>query len=590
MKNIAGHLRRLLMAVLILLLIVAAARPLVLTIEDPDFFWHLETGRWIWEHKALPQEYLFSLTAPETMNDNQRVSMNMYWAVQVLYHLLYTADGLTAIALLRVALMVLLVGTLILRSPRRDSLLFLGSALLGIMLLRLFPFERPQIFSFFFFSLLLLVLKWLKNAPPAAVSLRLAPVTLALLMAVWANSHGAFIIGQGVICLYLAAEGIKFVHPSLGPLSRDRYRLLLGAGAAGILAAFLNPNTYHVYRAARMPAWMKVGNMEYASTLSFFQTYNSPVVLVFWALLALALLSFLLPGRKPDITRLTLVAGTGIIAFASIRYIPFFMLSIVPVLGESLSGGGLARAGRALLLAVAVAAGLYLLPGDLENLKQYRGADTISILSYPEDAVKFITSRGPQGNLYNFWGWGGYLLWQLSPAKIFCDGRNSSYDVFRMNEAIEVGNSNSQTGEPPWRTIFRRYGIRYAVLPIFNPRAGNVLGLLFALGTSPDWAPVFIGFNSVVFVETAAGAPWAAPLPFATRELFFAELVRRCGELSRRVPDYPFPHVARGDLLRWLQRYDEARAAYQSALRLVPFNQLARNRLAALPAAGRGTR
>lgn len=586
-KNAAAYPRFFLLVFLILLLLVAAARPLVATIEDPDFFWHLRTGGWIWEHKALPQEFLFSLTASETMNDAQRVTMTSYWLVQVLYHLLYTFGGLTAIALLRVALMALLVGTLIMRSPRRDILVFLGSAIMGVILMRIYPFERPQIFSFIFFSLLLLLLDRLIHPPPDAAWPRSALLTLPLLMIAWANCHGGFIVGQAVLVLYLVLEGFKFAHPSLGPIERNRYRLLLGAGTAGFLAAFVNPNTYHVFLAARLPAWMTAGNNEYQSTVSFFRTYNAPVIMVFWFLLALGLFGFVLAGKKPDITRLALLAGTGIFAFVQIRYLPFFMLSAVPVIEHLYSGGAPAKAGRVFLLAAASTAGLYLLPGDLESLKRYRGANVVSILSYPEDAAKFIMSRSAEGNLYNFWGWGGYLLWRLSPAKVFSDGRHFSYDVFEMNAAVEAGNRTSQAGEPPWRTIFRNYGIRYAVLPVFNPRVGNVMGLLFALGSSPDWAPVFIGFNSVVFVEKTDGNHWAAPLTFASRELFFDELVRRCEDLSRRVPNYPFPHIARGDLLLWLRRHDDARAAYQSALRLVPLNQLARSRLAAVPAAGR---
>ena len=92
--------------------------------------------------------------------------MTSYWVVQVLYHLLYTVGGLTAIALLRVALMALLVGTLVLRSARRDIPSSWRSAIMGIILLRIYPFERPQIFSFVFFSLLLLVLERLETRTP----------------------------------------------------------------------------------------------------------------------------------------------------------------------------------------------------------------------------------------------------------------------------------------------------------------------------------------------------------------------------------------------------------------------------------------
>jgi hypothetical protein len=605
-KSTGGMAPRLLALVLALLLIVAAGVPLVATIQDPDFFWHLQTGRWIWEHRSLPQEFLFSLTAPETMNDTQRVTMTSYWVVQVLYHLLSSLGGLRAIALLRVALMALLVGTLFLRRSGRNTPVFLGATLLGVILLRIYPFERPQIFSFVFFSLLLLALDRLRSAPPGAPPPRAALLAVPLLMLAWANCHGAFIVGQGVLLLYLAAEGFKFAHPALGPLPASRYRWLLGAGAAGILAGFVNPNTYHVHLAARLPGWTTVENIEYQSSLQFFQSHAGPLIPIFWFLLAAAAVGFVLTGRKTDITRLALVVGTGIIAFGEIRHLPFFLLSAVPVLEDALSGAGApGRAARAALVGVGLAAGLYLLPGNLSSLRQYRGAAVISTAFYPTDAADFLETRSPRGNLYNFSSWGGYLLWRLSPTKIFIDGRNSSQELHLMNQAVEAadnvpagrppwesalqqfGVSAASAGEPPWKSVFRTYGIRYAVLPVFNPLVGNVMALLFALESSPDWVPVFAGLNSVVFVEATADNPWVQPLSAAARREFLEVLVDRCRELNARFPGYPFAYIARGDLLFWLGRHDEARAAYESASRLVPRNQLVLERLASLRGAQR---
>lgn len=584
-RNTLGALRLIFSAALVLLIVVAAARPLVATLQDTDFFWHLQTGRWIWEHKALPQEFLFSVTAPETMNEIQRVTMTSYWAVQVLYHLLYSFGDLTAISLLRAALLCLLIGSLVLRCARRDALVCLAAVLLGIILMRGYPLERPQIFSFIFFSLLLLVLDRVKSSPPAAAALW-AFAALPLLMIVWANSHGAFIVGQGVLLLYLVVEGLKFAHPSLGPLLPGRYRLLAGGCAGGILAALVNPNTYHVYAAANLPAFLTANNLEYYSTLAYYRATANPLMPVFWLLLGLALLSFMLPGRLPDITRLALVAGTGVVAAGEVRHIPFFMLSALPVIEDAFSrAGGREKMIRVFLPTAALATGLALLPGDLASLKDFRGANSIDGRLFPGDAAAFAQERGIGGDLYTYYGWGGFLLWQLSPARVFVDGRNSSYEVYQMNRDIEAGDRGSPAGVPPWKTIFGSYGIHTAVLPIFNPWTGDVMELFFALGKSPDWAPVFIGFNSVVFVELTADNRWAVPPAGSTREDFFAVLVGHCEDLIRHNPGNPFPRIAQGDLLSRLHRYEEARAAYQGALRLLPFSQLVQDRLASLAGA-----
>jgi hypothetical protein len=585
-QRTAGALELLLKAAVLLALIVAAARPLLATFQDNDFFWHLETGRWIWEHKALPQEFLFSLTAPHALTEVQRVTMTSYWIVQVLYHLLHSCGDLTAIALLRAALLSLLVGSLVLRCSRRDGAVLLAVALLAVVLTRGYPLERPQIFSFVFFSLLLLALERLKSAPPGAAASLWAFGAVPLLMTLWANCHGAFIVGQGVLMLYALLEGLKFARPSLEPLPPRRYRLLVAACAAGILAGLVNPNTYHVYAAARLPAWSKTSNLEYASTVEYFQASGNPVMLVFWLLLGLTALGFILSGKRPDITRLALVAGTAAVAFLEVRHIPFFMLSALPAVEDSFSRAHRwGKPARAFLLTATLATGLAFLPGDLASLKDFRGANKVNGLLFPADAASFIQSRGIGRDLYTASPWGGYLLWQLAPAKVFIDGRNSSYEVYLTNAAVEAGDGRPPAGPPPWRAIFKRYGIRTVVLPVFKPWAGDVMELFFALGWSPDWAPVFIGVNSVVFVELTADNRWATPPAGSSRDEFFEVLVGRCRELIARTPTNPFPHIGLGELLSRLHRYDEARAAYRDALRLLPFSPLIRDRLAGLPAA-----
>lgn len=567
---------------LILLLLVAAARPLAYGIDDADFFWHLKTGAWIWEHGSLPREFLFSQTAPATMDATQRVTMTSYWAVQVLYHLVHARGGLPGIVALRVVLMAFLVGSLLFRRIGADRLIFLGNVLLGVIVLRVYLFERPQVFSFLFFSLLLLALDRIRRAAPGT-SPRAALLALPLLMIAWANCHGGFVIGQGVILLTLAAEGVKFVHPALGPLPGARYRQLATAGAAGVLGAFLNPNTWHVASVARLPAWMKAGNLEYQSTVTFFRENGEPAVVVFWLLLALAILSVALDARRPDLTSLALVGGTGIVAFGGVRYLAFFVICAVPMIARVFSRVRFLTAGRLLVTLPALAAGLFLLPGDLRYLEHADRAAAVSPLDYPVDAADFLEAHDLRGNMYNYWPWGGYLIWRLPTVRDFSDGRNSQHAVFQMNVDVEAGNKRVVAGQPRWESVFREHGIRYTVIPIFYPRGGGVQDLLFALADSPAWAPVFIGANAVIFVEDTPENRGVERLPLASRDQFLSLLVERCAQLNERLPSYPFPFIARGDLLVRLRRFDAARAAYRSALAIVPFNQRLRRRLAELP-------
>jgi hypothetical protein len=49
--------RALLVLVFLLLIFTIAARRIV----DPDFWWHLKTGQWMLQHRALPAERISRL-------------------------------------------------------------------------------------------------------------------------------------------------------------------------------------------------------------------------------------------------------------------------------------------------------------------------------------------------------------------------------------------------------------------------------------------------------------------------------------------------------------------------------------------------
>ena len=309
-------------------------------------------------------------------------------------------------------------------------------------------------------------------------------------MITWANCHGGFIVGQAVLVLYLVPEGLKFAHPSLGPIRTNRYRLLLGAGTAGILAAFINPNTYHVFLAARLPAWMTAGNIEYQSTVSFFRYVQLP-----------GHPGLLVPAR-PEPRRFGSAreaaghhpAGPGggnrrSSPSAQIRYMPFFMLSAVPVIEDFFCREAPERrvasscsrrpCGRAV-----PAAGR---PGEPEALSRGQRRQR-PLLSGGCGGVHHVTRLRRETSTTS--GVGRVPAVAALPGKGVLRRqellvRRLSDERGRRGRKQRLPRQASRRGGPS----SGRYGIRYAVLPMFNPRVGDVMGLLFALRTQPGLGP-----------------------------------------------------------------------------------------------------
>jgi len=383
--RVATHLTAL---ALIALIAVAALNPLSYPIDDPDFFWHLKTGEWIWEHKSLPDKFLFSLTTPEELNDARRFTMTSYWVVQIVYHLVHATGGMTGIAALRAILLLLVIFSLLLRREGKDHLVFLGTTLLVVLAARMYPFERPQIFSFVYCSFLLLLLDLIRSAPSSSAALRAAVVSLPLLMLLWANSHGSFVLGQGIVLLYLALEGVKILRPAFGPLPEGRYRLLLAAGGSAVAAAFLNPNTWQPLFLTQLPQWAIVKNIEYFSSVDFFLMFRQPAVVVYWLLLGFAVLCLVL-GGKPDITRAALLVVTGVLAWRHVRHLFFFLVCAAPFVEGVLSRERFRRTAGAAFVVVALGADgtMSMHSREVNNIA---GSDFLTDIRYPGQAVSSV--------------------------------------------------------------------------------------------------------------------------------------------------------------------------------------------------------
>ena len=94
-RNIASAL------LLLLLFALFASTYLVRPIVDPDIFWHLKSGEWLWQEKSWPIPDPFSFTSPEEFNARQLFIVKGYWLAQLTYYSLHSLSGWAGIIVLR---------------------------------------------------------------------------------------------------------------------------------------------------------------------------------------------------------------------------------------------------------------------------------------------------------------------------------------------------------------------------------------------------------------------------------------------------------------------------------------------------------
>jgi hypothetical protein len=81
------------------------------------------------------------------------------------------------------------------------------------------------------------------------------------------------------------------------------------------------------------------------------------------------------------------------------RYIPFFMIAALPVIGTLLSAERLLRWGRSLLVAGSVALVAFSMRDNLPSREQVRLAMRVNENAYPVRAADFVLATTPKGNL-----------------------------------------------------------------------------------------------------------------------------------------------------------------------------------------------
>ncbi|TAN43394.1 MAG: hypothetical protein EPN25_01030 [Nitrospirae bacterium] len=220
-----------------------------------------------------------------------------------------------------------------------------------------------------------------------------------------------------------------------------------------------------------------------------------------WIVMALALSALLLQRRRPDITQTLLLGGTGYFAFTQVRYMPFFLIAAIPVISRAFSAQNLLVPVRALVLIAALTAAAFFAVDERGNISSATSGQWIHSANFPVSAADFIQANRLTGNMYNYYAWGGYLIWRLFPEqKVFIDGRALSEHVYRLNLAIDAAASRVTGGLPFWKAALNHYSVNFIVTRTSH-LDGKAMPLVTALLNDRDWVPVFLEAEAVIFVR-----------------------------------------------------------------------------------------
>ncbi|WP_210395667.1 hypothetical protein [Motiliproteus sediminis] len=395
-------------------------------IWDADFWWHIASGRWIWEQQALPGSDPFKV-----FGDGNPIRLSTVlqgqWLGQLILYGLFQSGGADAVVGARVALLLLTLWLLWQRMRQR------GSSLLNLLLISAAGFcllaytgDRPQLYSILYAALLAWSIERAETRADARYYLLLPLIGLT-----WANSHGGVILGVVIVSGYGLIWWLpRLPLPCTAPRLRWHYTLASAAFAATTLCTPNGVDTYR-YLLNLQGSELQARTSEYVSSLLLFQQGHYGLQL--WALLILfcALLALPLLVRQ-DARKAALTAGLILLSLESFRYFVFLLVVALPYLSGALGGYWQQRAAAGfqrcqqpgwsllpLALTLILALTLYQ-PGPRSGINPDR---------YPRQLTTALTAAATLqparngGRTFNWMRWGGYLLWHTPQLTPFIDGR-----------------------------------------------------------------------------------------------------------------------------------------------------------------------
>ncbi len=433
-------------------LALIALRALVVPIPPHDFWWHLATGRLIVETGSIPTTDSFSYT------QQGQPFYNQGWLAQVLMYGLYRLGGIPLLLLAQAAVVVLAYGLLLWLCIRRSGAVRLSVALLLLTLPLSFDnwHVRPQTYCLPLFAAYLVILtNWRLSSGPRPLWL------LPLLMVLWVNLHGTFLLGGGLIGLTFAGvwagriwQDWRARRAAAAPPqdARPPLRSLFGWGALTAAAMLLNPRGIgvlgYVFGLLRTSAVTSLVT-EWEPTTTRTQTGT-----VFFLFLLCVIGVLVYARRRPDPLDMLLAAPFFWLALGAERNIIWFMLAITPLLVVQAAGWlpqsptrrtapGLPAFNAALIGMVAL-----LLVLALPWIKPHLNLPpTISPLvesNTPIAAVAYLQAdpQRPQ-RLFHAMAYGSYLIWAAPDQPVFIDPRIELYPYKQWLDYINLGAGNS---------------------------------------------------------------------------------------------------------------------------------------------------
>jgi hypothetical protein len=477
-----------------------------------DFWWHLKVGEVIVTTGQIPRVDLFSFTQAG------KPFIHQNWLGEVLYYLVYRAGGFPLLITFNTALLLAAFFPILhlsLEATAKPRIAALGS-LVAAITLGWYSNIRPQVYSFVFFALFYWILWGYRERRRDFLW------ALPLLMLLWVNLHGAFILGIGLLGLVWGTEALRraLFAPGEDTLTnRALAKLALFLGFT-VLACLANPEGHRVFAYVRQ-LQVDPASQQLVTEWQVPDIKEPSGILCFFAPFFLTLLVFLYSRRKLGFAELCLFLVFAIFGLAANRNGIWFALIAAPMLARHLTDLEIPlsharvrlparlealwqrlrrrQTGRkeayglnwAILICLILFTVL-LSPWVRMHLKVERLRPELVEKGTPIGAMEYIAAHHLTGNIFHPQCYGDYLIWRLWPEqRSFIDGRVHLYPLSFVQDYILVFHDDR------WEARLAKYDIQYLLLA----KEKNAQALIEDARNAAGWTLLYEDDISVLFAK-----------------------------------------------------------------------------------------
>lgn len=476
--------------ILLVLLFVGYAIFLLHPLEaiNQDLGRHFKISEEILSNKEIPKTNLFSYTEPN------QTFINTHWLGGLIFYGLEKVVGLKGLILFKTLISLISFGIIFwlalkmsyTKNKKNFYLVFLLSFLsLFLMLER--TDVRPEIFSFLFFALYFYILRTYREGSRIIYF-------LPLIQLLWVNIHIYFFLGPVLWLCFLIERWLK----DKNYLEKGK---IFGIAllTAGII--FINPNTwfgaFNPLFVLKEYGYSVVENQNVFFLFRF--GYHLEILVTFILSVFLLFLSFYLNRKKFRIFDLLLAIFLSYFGFFAVRNFPIFALGILPILVFNFSSFYFQLKNYLSSLDFNWSGWLkFGLIGSLVFLCGFNlNKVDLNTKARAEDAVNFLLDNNLQGNIFNNYDVGGYLIYRLYPErKVFVDNRPEAYSVSFLQDTYIPMQTNYQI----WKDKIEMYNINIIFFQYID-MTNWAIDFSNRIIKDLEWKMIYVDDNEMILIK-----------------------------------------------------------------------------------------